>query len=323
MRYRGLDRLRGLGLWFMIVHHLNAWTVGSALMRQRVKGFERFATTDLAPVLFTVALGGAALIVGDRLRERRGRGVVGVIRRWAVVAGWAVVIDIGLHHRFDNIGVLGILAISGLTVTALAALVGYRPLVWAAIALALTLQAGAAVEWTSDVSALDFIDSRFPVVTYLALASCGALGVACMRAGERAGRVALLSAGAAAAVAIAAAFDHWPPVRYPGDLRFVLPGAAAAYALWALLVWPPAVRALGPLAVWLERAGSRSLSIFVAHYLIRLVLIETGVPDWMRSWYWPVVGALVIFAVSARPPRRAAEQSPVGRADAGSGSITV
>jgi peptidoglycan/LPS O-acetylase OafA/YrhL len=324
VRYRGLDRLRGLGLWLMVIHHLNSWTVGSKLMRERVKGFERFATTDMAPVLFAVALGGAALIVGDRLRERRGQGVIGVVRRWAGVAGYALLVEMVLHHHFHDIGVLGILAICGISVTAAAALAGYRPLVWAPLALALTLEAGRAADWTARTPSLDFIDRKFPVVTYLAFAAWGTLGVACMRTGERAARLALLSAGTAVAVVIAANIDHWPPVRYPGDDRFILPGAAAGYALWALLAWSPAVRAMGPLAVWLERAGGRSLRIFVFHYVILVVLQETGVPDWLRNWYWPVLGALVIFAISARPPRRRSDgPEPVGRADAGSGSISV
>jgi hypothetical protein len=329
VRYRGLDRLRGLGLWLMVAHHLNSWTVGSVLTRERVKGFERYATTDLAPVLFIIALGGAAVIVGSRLRDRRGAGTLGVARRWAMILLAALGLELALHHEFNDVGVLGILALCGVLITAIAAAVGRRPAVWAAIAVGLTLAAEHTVTWATrdgDISWLHVVDPKFPIVTYLALATFGSLAIACMPSSEDPLRLAGLSALATVALAIDAAAGDWPPVRYPGDLRFILPGAAAGLALWAVLAWAPAVRALGPVATWLERAGGRSLVIFIGHYLIWISFDRWGVPESFRSAWFPIVGCLIIYAISARPPRRRPpppDPSPPARSTGGSGSITV
>ncbi len=310
MRYRGLDRLRGLGLWMMVVHHLFGWTAGPRLARARLQGYEGYATTDLAPVLFTMAAGGAALIVGSRIRDKRGAGTGKALLRWAKVAAWGVALGIALDGKVDNLSVLEILAISGVAVTVLALAVGAWWPAWLALTAITTATADEAYEAAHDAGGLvgRVAGAQFPIVTYLAFAAAGALAVSILRTGEQPRRLAALSVVAAAVVGAMAVAGEWPPVRYPGDARFVVPGVLAGFAFWTALATPSVVRALGPVAVWLERSSTRTLLVFVAHYAIRIWLDHTERLYELREAPWMLAAgatSIAIIAWSSRPLRAA------------------
>src|SRR5690606_40927965 len=69
-RSEALDRLRGVALVAMLVHHLIEWMSGDA--RAILPGWERFAVTDAAAVVFFVAaVGSMALLRSDEHTSER------------------------------------------------------------------------------------------------------------------------------------------------------------------------------------------------------------------------------------------------------------
>src|ERR687892_1379044 len=69
-RLIALDRLRGLALVAMVVHHLTEWLTGDA--RAVLPGWRSFTVTDVAAPAFFVAAGASASLFAAGPRRRRG-----------------------------------------------------------------------------------------------------------------------------------------------------------------------------------------------------------------------------------------------------------
>ena len=296
----GLDRLKGLALWMMVIHHVMGWATGPEEVRRLLPGLPTMAVTDLAVPSFALALGAGAHVVGLRLRRRRGTGALAVGRRWVVVAACGLALGLAFDGRIDRISILEILALCGATVTVAALLLRPGALGWGLLAALATVAAGpisTAAGATESGWWFRLAGDKFPVVTYLALAAWGAAAAALLRRGERTGLLARLALFAALGTAMVAAAGGWPPRRYPGDAAFILLGVAASLSLWALLALPAFERRLGAVARGLEVAGRRSLIVFVAHYAIRFALEGAGVLGDLDGPAWVAAAALVAVAI--------------------------
>jgi uncharacterized membrane protein len=275
-RSAALDRLRGAALVAMVVHHLTDWLTGDA--RAVLPGWPSFVVTDVAAVAFFVAAGASmALFVASRRGRRMSRGRVAaqVLRRYGLLVPIGLALDWLLWRSPTMFGVLEALGVCVVLGAAVAAAVPTRLL--PAVAGA-TLVAGIVVERLAGGSgawlAREVLAGKFPVVTYLGFVL---VGVAAARTGRYrdprwVARVTL--AAVAATVALVAA--GLVPDRYPGDVRFVVPGLAGTAAVYALgrLPWH---RALAALDRVLRRAASHTLGIFVAHYVLYAAFRHTGV----------------------------------------------
>jgi hypothetical protein len=274
-RSDALDRLRGVALAAMLVHHLIDWQTGDA--RAVLPGWPSFVVTDVAAVAFFVAAGASlALFVAARLGAGtpRGRVAAQVLRRYGLLVPIGVTLDWALWRDPMMFGVLEALGVCVVLGAAVAAVVPAR--LTPAVAAA-TLAAGIAVERAAGGSeawvAREVLAGKFPLVTYVGFVL---VGVAAARTGRHRDRrwVAGVTLAAVAATAALLAGGVVPD-RYPGDAAFVVPGlagAAAAYAL-AQAPWP---RLLAPVDRVVRRAAAYTLGIFVAHYLLYGVLRHTG-----------------------------------------------
>src|SRR5690606_31942584 len=124
-RAEGLDRLRGMALVAMLLHHLIDWFAGEA--REVLPGWPLFAITDVAAVGFFVAAGASvALCVssGARRGVARARRAAQVVRRY----GLLVPLGMGLQWllRGDRLG-FGVLEALGVTVVLAAGLAAAVP----------------------------------------------------------------------------------------------------------------------------------------------------------------------------------------------------
>lgn len=307
-RFEGLDRLRGVALGAMLVHHLLSWTGGDEQVRRLFAVADGMNGTDLAAPAFALAVGASASIAVRRGAGRPGA-VRGLARRWVVIFGWGLVISTALDGRIDALGVLEILAVVGLTVSlVIAAGDGEpHPLRWSLVATGLAAVALPSIEAGTDDGGLAeaLFAGRFPVVSYLALGAAGAAVADVLGARERAGRLLLL----AGAVALAGAGLHaggvhvWPPDRTPGGLPLVLPGVVVV-----LVVWWATTLLRGPVADVLARAGRRTLEVFIAHYAIRLGLNAGGWTGELQGPGWAAVAvalAAAVLVVAGLPTRTA------------------
>lgn len=279
-RFVGLDRLKGLALGLMLLHHLLSWTIGGDRARPMLGWIDDMAITDLAAPMFAVGAGAAAVLVSSR-RPRGDWPAFGQgARRWAVIAAWGVFVSFTTDGDIDSFGVLESLAVAGITLSAL--LVVARPslLQWVALAFAATAAAPVVLdhvvlgETVGPVVLVDALAGTFPIVSYLGLALWGAVVASALGGRERRSVLAGLAVLAAALLAAWVGTGHggWPPDRGPAILPFLLPGVVATIVLWAAMAALPA----GRLADGLARAGTRTLPVFVGHYAIRLVIDAGG-----------------------------------------------
>jgi hypothetical protein len=328
-RWSSLDVLRGLALVAMIVHHFVDWTGGRA--RERLVGFDAFALTDLAAPAFTLGAGAAAYLVGQRIRrapaagagpdaDRSAPAAIDRARarqaawRWSQVLLLGLAIDVAVGGGIDGGGVLPSLAVLGALVT-LASALGARSVVawWASAAVCAAL-AVPAKAWLTDGFVAELVSGSFSIVVYGTFAAAGAaLAAGSGSAGE--GALPLWRAAATVVAAGVLATSIWPglapdglwaPSRHPGDLAFTVWGLAACLAAWAL------VRAFVPIQTrvggGLARAGQRTLLVFGAHYVLKLVLQHTGLqgtldgPVWTLATWLAIGGAVALATI---PPRGA------------------
>jgi hypothetical protein len=319
-RFDGLDRLKAVALWAMLLHHLLAWTVGDA---RHLLGDGQAAVTDLAAPAFAVAAGAGAAIVGRRLRERDGAGTARVLGRWAVIAAWGVALGVRGDGAVDSVGVLEILAVVGVVITVAARWAGPGAAAWAGIAAALTVASLPVIDAAADAGGWWYaaLGHRFPAVSYVAMGAAGAAVVTALGARERLDR--LVVAGAGATVLLAAlgllGAGAWPVDRYPSGPAFIVPGVAAAVVTWAAVAALPS----SALTRGMQRAGQRTLVVYVGHHAVRVVLDAGG---WYQTldgpgWIAGVVALTVALAVASGLPspirRRGTTAAPVPVAQGG------
>jgi hypothetical protein len=296
-RFAGLDRLKAIALWAMLLHHTMMWMVGDA--RSKLGGDDGLAVTDLAAPMFAVAVGAGAELLARRLRSRGGAAVGRAIVRWVAIGAWGIALGAVIDHRVDSVGVLETMAACGAAVMAVALVASPSTGVWAAVAVALTAvslpvihAADAAGGWWQQA----FGDS-FPIVSYLAMAAAGAAVSARLGASEHQpvlDRLALAGLVGLSVLVVAGA-GVWPAARYPGGPAFVVPGVVATVAVWAVAARVPA----GAVARALERAGRRTLLVYVAHYSLRVALDAGGWWASLRGAGWTAAAVALAAAMAA------------------------
>ena len=259
-RFDGLDRLKAVALWAMLLHHLLAWSVGDA---RDLLGDGEVAVTDLAAPAFAMAAGAGAAIVGTRLRRHAGAGTAKALGRWAVIAGWGVLLGVRGDHAVDTVGVLETLALVGVVVTLLARWAAPTAVAWAAIAAGLTVTSTPVIEAAADAGGWwhAAFGLRFPWVSYLAMAAAGAAVATALGDRERLGRLVPAAAGATLLLAVLGLLHVgvWPLDRYPSGPSFIVPGVVAALVTWAVVAALPA----SSLTRGMQRAGQRTLLVYV------------------------------------------------------------
>jgi len=307
-RWHSLDVLKGLALWAMIAHHFQEWTAGE--VDGRFVGFDHFAVTDLAPPLFAVSLGAAAVVVGDRTDTWHA--LRGPSWRWAQILVVGLAIDLAVHEGvISGRGVLPTLAILGLSITLAVAAGARHPWIWWTVAGGSAVLAVPATETVGDDPLHLLLNGPFSLPVYAVFAASGA-AVAAHGLGreERAlplvrSAVGVLGVGLVAgtqAGGVVAPEGVWPPTRYPGHLGFTLWGVVTS-----LLVWAAARQALGPeraLGQAIARAGRRTLLVFAAHYVVRIVLKQAGLSGQLDTWRWGTATWVAVAAVCAATTMR-------------------
>lgn len=315
-RWHSLDVLKGLALWGMIAHHFQEWTAGE--VHGRFVGFDRFVVTDLAPPLFAVALGAAAVVVGDRAHT-----LAGLLRpslRWVQILVIGLAIDVVVHEgTLRGNGVLPTLAILGLTITVAVAAGLRAPWAWWSIAAGCAVVAVPATEMAGDQPLHLLVNGPFSLVVYGVYAAAGAAVAAHGLGGsERALPLGRAAAGVlVVGLALAGPAEDWvapggvwPPARYPGHLSYTLWGVVASLVIWAgARALLPASRALG---VGAARAGQRTLLVFTAHFAGQVVLRRAHLTGQLDTWRWGLAtwGAVVVVCAATTIPRRGVPASP-------------
>jgi uncharacterized membrane protein len=293
-RSGALDRLRGVALVAMLVHHLVDWQTGDA--RAVLPGWRSFALTDAAAVAFFVAAGASmALFVAAQRRRRVGRAPIGarVLRRYGMLVPIGLALDWLLWRNLTMFGVLEVLGVTVVAGAAVAAVVPRRALPAAAVAV---LVAGVASEravagsssWLAD----EAIAGKFPLVTYVGFVLVGAAAV---RTGWYASRRRVFAGAAVAVLAtLAMLADGLVPARYPGDVTFVVPGLAVTIIVFALSQhrWPGVLRGVDAVV---RGAAAHTLGIFLGHYLIYGALRRGG----LMGGVDPIVAVPVALGATA------------------------
>jgi uncharacterized membrane protein len=330
-RVLALDRLRGLALVAMVVHHMTGWLTGDA--RAVLKGWSSFAVTDVAAPAFFVAAGASASLYMAARRRRgmtRPRVAAEVLRRYGLLVPIGVAFDWLLWQHPAMFGVIEALGVTVVVGAGLAVAVGAR---WLPALAAATLATGVLAEravtsnagWWAD----EVVAGKFPAATYLGFVL---VGMAAVRTGRFADRRWGLTAAAlgAAAVAVLLAVGVTPD-RYPGGLAFVVPGLAGTALLYALAQcgWPMWLGAAGRL---IRSAAAHTLGIFLAHYVVYYVLVDrTGVAGTVPGAVALPVALLMAVALAAVAPqvpqlpwspRTGRRRSPAERA-AGAAAVTL
>jgi uncharacterized membrane protein len=274
-RSDALDRLRGVALVAMLVHHLAEWMTGDA--RAILPGWRSFSLTDAAAVAFFVAAGASmALFVASRRRRGTSRLRVGVqiLRRYGMLVPIGLALDWAFWRNPLMFGVLEALGLTVVLGAAVAAVVPRRILPVTALAVLVAgIWSERAVEGQQSWLADEAIGGKFPIVTYLGFVL---VGVAAVRTGWYADRRRVFAVAAVAALAtLVMLADGIVPARYPGDIPFVVPGLAGTVVVYALAQhrWPGLLSGLDQV---LRRAAAHTLGIFVSHYLIFGLLRHAG-----------------------------------------------
>ena len=270
-----LDRLRGMALVAMLLHHLLDWFSGRA--REVLPGWRSFVVTDVAAVAFFV-VAGASVALFSSARRRRGvpRPLVGVevLRRYGLLVPIGVAIHVALFRSEYSVGVLEALGVTVVAGAAIASWVGPRalPLV-AGVVVAAGAVGAEVLAGRSGWVAEHLFGGTFPLVVYLGLVL---VGIAAVRSGLHLDlrRVAWVAAvGVAATVSLLAA--GFEPDRYPSGVAFVVPGLAGTAVAHALcqLRWPAWSGAVDRVV---QDAGTRALGIFISHYAVFWLLQQVG-----------------------------------------------
>lgn len=307
-RFDGLDRLRGVALFAMLVHHLLSWTGGDERVRELLQVADGFVATDLAAPAFAVAVGASAVLSAPRVRSGGSAAGWRNARRWGEIFVWGVVLGVAIDGKINSFGVLETFALVGAAVTVVAVLGGDRrsTVGWAVVAVVLTAVSMATIEATATdggvVQAL--FAGRFPLVSYLALGCWGAAIAGAQRGRERPwGLLGASAAGVVALVVLArTGVAVWPPDRSPGGPQLIVPGVVATALVWSAVAFLPSGRVVDGVA----RAGQRTLEVFVAHYVLRVLVDAFG---WRGDFPEPLGTitsfglAVLIFLAAARPSR--------------------
>jgi peptidoglycan/LPS O-acetylase OafA/YrhL len=275
-RSLALDRLRGLALVAMLVHHLTEWLTGDA--RAALPGWPSFAFTDVAAIAF-FCTAGASMALFSAARRRRGATRPGVAAEIARRYGLLVPIGVVLHWLLWREPLsFGVLEALGVTVVLAAAVTAAVPGRLLPAATTAVLAAGVWSERLADAShgwlAEEVLGGTFPLVTYLGFVL---VGVAAARTGRLEDRRWVAAAAVVATGAVLVmAVEGTVPDRYPGDVPFVVPGLAGTVIVYFLVQfrWPAALAGVDSVV---RRAGTRALGIFVAHYLLFGLLRRAGV----------------------------------------------
>ena len=266
-RSDALDRLRGVALVAMLVHHLIDWSTGDA--REVLPGWRSFSLTDAAAVAFFVAAGASmALFVASR--RRRGTSRLRVAGQVARRYGMLVPVGLALDWVFwRDPFMFGVLEALGLTVVlgaAVAAVVPRRVLPVVTVSmLAVGIWSERAIEGRQEWLAHEALGGKFPLITYLGFVLVGVVAVRTGWYSDRRRVFAVASVAVLATLAMLA--DGIVPDRYPGDIHFVLPGLAITTIAYALCQysWPAILAGFDQV---LRRAAAHTLGIFLGHYLI-------------------------------------------------------
>ena len=302
-RILALDRLRGLALVAMVVHHMTEWLTGDA--RAILPGWPSFAVTDVAAPAFFVAAGASASLFMASRRRRgmtRWRVATEVLRRYGLLVPIGLAFDWLLWRHPTMFGVIEALGVTVVVGAALAMAAGSRLLpVLAAGALAAGMLAERAVSGNGSWWADEVVAGKFPAVTYLGFVL---VGMAVVRTGRFADRRWGLTAAALAVAAVLVLLAvHVTPDRYPGGLAFVVPGLAGTALVYALAQcgWPTW---LSPVDRLVQAAAAHTLGIFLAHYVVYYVLVDrTGVAGTVPGGVALPVALLTAVALAAVAPR--------------------
>src|SRR5262245_26330687 len=305
-RVLALDRLRGLALVAMVVHHLTDWLTGDA--RAVLPGWSSFAVTDVAAPAFFVAAGAsAALFIAARRRRgmTRPRVAAEVMRRYGLLVPIGLAFDWLLWRHPAMFGVIEALGVTVVAGAAVAIVVGPRllPAVAAGIVVAGMLAEWAASGvggWWAD----EVVAGKFPAVTYLGFVL---VGMAAVRSGRFADRRWGMTAATvtAAGVVVLLALGVTPD-RYPGGPAFVLPGLAGTALVYAVAQggWPARLASVDRLV---RAAAAHPLGVFRAHLAVYYVLVDrTGLAgDVPGAVALPIslVTAVALAVVAPRMPQ--------------------
>lgn len=304
-RLAGLDRLRGLALLMMLVHHFTAWMTDRP--REVLPGFDGLAFTDLAAPAFAVTAGASmALFVGRAGRKGIGTAELSgqVLRRYGALIPIGMLLTLVALSNPFYFGVLDALGWGSLVAYLVVRFIS-TPGVRAAVAMTLFIASSAVAEVVRDTVDNDYVvnafTGKFPVLEYAGFALVGALVVPHLARRTRS-EVTLIAA-VSVVVASLATLVLGAPDRYPGGLAFVLPGLAGTAVMYAAMVlWTP--------PAFIERAmvvaGVRSLGIYVSHYGLYMLLRATGVQETLH----PIpslalaltLTVFVVIAALALPP---------------------
>jgi uncharacterized membrane protein len=301
-RVLALDRLRGLALVAMVVHHMTEWLTGDA--RAVLPGWSSFAVTDVAAPAFFVAAGASASLFMAARRRRgmtRRRVAAEVLRRYGLLVPIGLAFDWLLWRHPTMFGVIEALGATVVVGAALAVAVGARWLPALAVTmLAAGVLAERAVTGNAGWWANEVVAGKFPAITYLGFVLVGMAAVRTGRfADRRWGLTAAALGGAAVALLLAAGVT---PDRYPGGLAFVVPGVAGTALLYALAQcgWPAWLGAVDRLV---QSAAAHTLGIFLAHYVVYYVLVDrTGVAGTVPGVVALPVALLTAVALAAVAP---------------------
>jgi uncharacterized membrane protein len=304
-RSDALDRLRGVALVAMLVHHLTDWQMGDA--RAILPGWRAFSVTDAAAVAFFVAAG-ASMALFVTSRRKRGvsrRRVAGqVLRRYGMLVPIGLALDWVFWRNPYMFGVLEALGVTVVLGAAVAAVVPRRALPpVAAAVVAAGVWSERMVEGDQRWLADEAIGGKFPLVTYLGFVL---IGVVAVRTGWYAGRRRVFAATALAVLAtVVMLADGIVPARYPGDVPFVVPGLAVTILAYALgqVHWPPVLAGVDTV---LRRAAAHTLGLFLGHYVVYGLLRRQemlGEIDAVVALPLAVAGTTVLCLLAPRVPQ--------------------
>jgi peptidoglycan/LPS O-acetylase OafA/YrhL len=299
-RSPALDRLRGIALVAMLVHHLTEWLTGDA--RAVLPGWRSFVVTDVAAVAFFCAAGASMALLASG-RRRRGAPRAGVAAEIARRYGLLVPIGVALHWLlWRDAFTFGVLEALGVAVVVAAAVVAAVPGRFLTAAAVATLVLGAWCERVADGrggAVEEVIGGKFPLVTYVGFVLVGAAVVRGGRLADRRWAAAALVTTVAATVAVVA--SGIAPDRYPGGISFVVPGLAGTAVAWGVghLRWPTW---FGAVDRALRQAGLRAFGIFVAHYALLGVLRHAGITGTVTPAVAVAVALLVTVALCVVAP---------------------
>lgn len=293
-RVLALDRLRGLALVAMVVHHLTDWLTGDA--RAVLPGWSSFAVTDVAAPAFFVAAGAsAALFVAARRRKgmSRPRVAAEVVRRYGLLVPIGLAFDWLLWRHPTMFGVIEALGFTVVAGAAVAIAVGPRLLPMVAAGMVV---GGMLAEWAVSGAggwwADEFVAGKFPAITYTGFVLVGMAAVRTGRFADR--RWGLTAAAVATAGVVVLLALGITPDRYPGGPAFVVPGLAGTALVYAVAQcgWPDRLARVDRLV---QAAAAHTLGIFLAHYAVYYILVDrTGLAGTV-----PGAVALLISLVTA------------------------